>query len=570
MKSPDTNLEEELIRAKHVSAAQLEDIKAELARNRKNAPSLRDFLVSHGIVAEEDLLAIQARQMNIPFLTLEGVSPEPVIVTMLPEELSVEQGLIVLEQKENGLLIAMQNPGDLTTIEHIEKLTGMPVQVALASRWAILRKISEYHDHYKIKVVEKLLNSVSDQGLELSRTIGLDVDFSKTSEQAPVIKTVNLFLLGSLMTRASDIHLVPDSKFLHVKYRVDGVLQENQSLPISVGPAVVSRIKIMCNMDIAEKRIPQDGSFHLKVEGRSIDFRVAVTPTVFGEKVILRVLDKGAMLLGLDHLGFGGENLKTFKKYIRKPSGIILIAGPTGSGKTTTLYSALNALNSGDKNITTVEDPVEYQIEGLTQIQVNPEIDLSFAKVLRSILRQDPDVILVGEIRDLETTEIAVRAALTGHLVFATVHSNDAAGAIARLTEMGAEPHLIASSLRCVVSQRLVRNICAECRESVPATPETIAYLSIQLNSKLKSANTYRGKGCRNCFFTGFRGRTVISELLETGDDIRRKIVMGATSSEIRAAALQTGMKTILQDGLAKVLVGITTLEEVLEVCEES
>ena len=569
MRSTDENLEDDLVAGGLVSIERLAEIKSELARIGKDAPPLKAFLVNRGFVQEGQMLALQAKRLNIPFVVLEGLAPEPALVTMIPEEMAMDKGLLILEKHDRCLLVAMHNPSDLPTIEHLEKMTGCTVKVALASRWGILHKLSEYHDHYKIKVVERLLRSVKDKGYELSRSIGLDIDLGKVTEEAPVIRSVNLFLLGALLTRASDIHLVPDRKSLHVKYRVDGILQESQVLPIAAASSVVSRIKVMCCLDIAEKRLPQDGSFHIRIEGRAIDFRVAITPTVFGEKVVMRVLDKGAMMLGLDHLGFGGESLKTFKQLIHKPNGIILIVGPTGSGKTTTLYSALSVLNTGVKNITTVEDPVEYQIEGLTQIQVNSEIDLSFAKVLRSILRQDPDIILIGEIRDLETTEIAVRAALTGHLVFATLHTNNAAGAVARLTEMGAAPYLIASSLRCAMSQRLVRSICPECKQSVALSPEHITFFKDQLGLEPAQAKAFRGKGCRHCFFTGFRGRTIISELLVIGEDIRREIVLKATSSRIEAAALRQGMRTMLQDGLEKVLRGLTTLDEVLEVCED-
>ena len=569
MKSAEGHLADDLVKQGLLDERRLADIKAELSRLGKSAPSLALFLVSRGIVNEEQLLALQAKRLNIPFLLLDPLAPDPALVTMVPEELSVDKGLIILERDAGSLLVAMQDPGDLPTIDHLEKLTGSPIRPALASRWAILRKIGEYHDHFKIKVVEKLLRTVKDQSYELSRSIGLDIDFNNVSEQAPVVKTVNLFLLGALLRRASDIHLVPDRKSLRVNYRIDGVLQENEALPIATAPSIVSRIKVMCNMNISERRLPQDGSFHLKIEGRSIDFRVAVTPTVFGEKVVMRVLDKGAMMLGLDHLGFGGGNLRLFKQLIRRPHGIVLIVGPTGNGKTTTLYSALNALNTGEKNITTVEDPVEYQIEGLTQIQVNSEIDLTFAKVLRSILRQDPDIILVGEIRDLETTEIAVRAALTGHLVFATLHTNNAAGAVARLMEMGAEPYLIASALRGAMSQRLVRTICSECKAPFAPDASTLAFIEKQLGTKPSGSSLFRGKGCRHCFFTGYRGRTVISELLIPDDEIRRRIVSRSTSAEIETAALKAGMKTMLQDGLEKALWGLTTLEDVLEVCED-
>jgi type IV pilus assembly protein PilB len=572
MEISDKNLESALLKHGLVTGQQLAQVKAELARER-SPKSLQNALLDLGLVQEDALLAVRAKELNVPFVQLDELSPDPAIVTLVPEELALDKGLLALEKEGNQLQVAMQNPADLEASEKLSELLAplsLEARPVLASRGAILRKLSEYHDHYKVKVVEKLMAGIQDQGLQLTQSLGLDIqDLKQVSEQAPVIKTVNLFLLGALLKRASDIHLVPDRKFLHVKYRVDGMLQESQTLSLALAPAVVSRIKIMCRLDIAEKRLPQDGAFHLTVEGREIDFRVAITPTVAGEKVVMRVLDKSAMLLGLDHLGFGGTTLRDFKRLIHKPNGIILIVGPTGSGKTTTLYAALKALNTGDKNITTVEDPVEYEIEGLTQIQTHADIGLNFAAVLRSVLRQDPDIVLVGEIRDLETTEIAVRAALTGHLVFATLHTNDAAGAVARLCEMGAEPYLIASALRCAMSQRLVRNLCPHCREVDTPDAETLARLKPHTSLAESEIRVFRGKGCRHCFQTGYRGRTVVAELLTVDEQIRRQIVLRAPSSDIHAAALKQGMRTMFQDGVDKVLRGVTSVEEMLDVCED-
>jgi type IV pilus assembly protein PilB len=521
-------------------------------------------------LSEAEILERRSKELQIPIVDLDNLSPDPAVVTLLPEELALDRGFIPLEKKDSSLLVAMQNPNDLEALERMGRLAGMEIRPLLASRGAIIRKLSEYHDHYKIRVVERLLASVQDQGIQLTRTLGMDIqNLDQVSEQAPVVKTVNLFLLGALLKRASDIHLVPDRKALHVKYRIDGILQESQSLSLVLAPAVISRIKILCRLDIAERRMPQDGSFHISVEGRDIDFRVAITPTICGEKVVMRVLDKGAMLLGLDHLGFSSDTLKQFKGLIHKPNGIVLIVGPTGSGKTTTLYGALSALNSGQKNITTVEDPVEYEIEGLTQIQTHSEIGLNFASVLRSILRQDPDIILVGEIRDLETTEIAVRAALTGHLVFATLHTNDAAGAVARLCDMGAEPYLIASALRCAMSQRLVRTLCMHCREPFTPSHDEAKPLLPYVKDPRAELKLWRGKGCRHCFNTGYRGRTVVSELLVVDEEVRRQVVRRAPSSDILETALRQGMRPVFEDGVQKVLQGVTTLEEMLNVCEE-
>jgi len=347
---------------------------------------------------------------------------------------------------------------------------------------------------------------------------------------------------------------------------VDGILQEDQNFPMAMAPAIVSRLKVMAKLDIAEKRMPQDGSFHITIEGREIDFRVAVTPTINGEKAVLRILDKSAIILGLDHLGFNNDVLRKLKDVVQRPNGIVLISGPTGSGKTTTLYSALDAINNGEKNITTVENPVEYEIDNITQIQVHSEIGLTFAHVLRSVLRQDPDVVLIGEIRDLETTEIAIRASLTGHLVFATVHTNDAASAVTRLLDMGVEPYLMASSLRTVISQRLVRTICEKCREEYEITKE----LAVKYFNDEKSNRLYRGRGCVYCFNTGYRGRTVIAEMLDVDDDIRELIIKKASSVEIREKAMKKGSRIMFEDGIEKVKKGITTIEEVLQVTEDA
>lgn len=569
MQISDRNLERLIQSHALVTPAELAEARLAQERSRNNV-SLQALLLNGGALKEHDLLQAISQDLAVPYVDVEPLSPDPAVVLLVSEEISVERGLLAIERQGDSLICAMQDPNDVVALDTVGRRTGLTVLPRLAARGAILKKLAEYHDHYKIAVVENLLKNVRDQGRELTNQIGLNLQsLDAVSEQAPVVKAVNLVIIGALLKRASDIHLVPDKQYLRVKYRVDGVLQEEQVLGISDAPAVVSRIKIMSKLDISEKRLPQDGAFQIRIEGREIDFRVATTPTIFGEKVVMRVLDKSGIMLGLDHLGFGDEALRAMKRQINRPHGIILIVGPTGSGKTTTLYAALNILNDGSRNITTVEDPVEYKIEGLTQIQVHSEIGLDFAAALRSILRQDPDVILLGEVRDLETTEIAIRAALTGHLVFATLHTNDASSAVARLVEMGAEPYLVSSALRCVISQRLVRNICQHCREQFEAPPELLGKLQGPWGLPPAPVMLWRGKGCRYCFNTGYRGRTVISELLVVDDEVRSKVVARASSEEIAKVAVQRGMKSMYWDGVEKVLAGVTTLEEVLEVAED-
>jgi type IV pilus assembly protein PilB len=562
----------ERLNAQHRLVDEQSLLEAKLAQERsRQKVGLTHVLVNLGLLKEEDLVRAAATDLGLPFVDLEGISPEPGVVLLVPEEMAMERGVLALEKRDQVLVCAMQDPNDVMVLDLIQRRTKLTVQAQVATRGSILKKLAEYHDHYKVAVVEQLMKNVRDQGKELTQQIGINVQsLESITDQAPVVKAVNLIIIGALLKRASDIHLVPDKTYLRVKYRVDGILQEEQALSGGDAGAVVSRIKIMSKLDISERRMPQDGTFQIRIEGREIDFRVATTPTIFGEKVVLRVLDKSGIMLGLDHLGFDDQQLRAIKQQIHRPHGIILIVGPTGSGKTTTLYAALNILNTGDKNITTVEDPVEYKIEGLTQIQVNADIGLDFSAALRSILRQDPDVVLLGEIRDLETTEIAIRAALTGHLVFATLHTNDAASAVARLVEMGAEPYLVASALRCVVSQRLVRNICSHCRQEIPVPAALLERFVGPWAPKELPTHLWHGKGCNYCFNTGYRGRIVISEMLLVNEAMRPKIVARAGSDEIQEMAEANGMRPMYWDGMGKILRGITTLEEVLEVSEEA
>jgi len=539
------------------------DVKRYLESGRE---SVEELMLKNKI-DEEPVLKAEAEVLNIPFINIAEYAPKPETVILLTQEICTEKALIPIEEKDGFLTLAMADPSDVMTIDQLEKNNKFKIRPVLASRGGILRKINEYADHFKSSMVRKLLSTINDETYQLTQKLGFEIKgIDEVATQAPAIKAVNLIILGALLKRASDIHIVPGSEKLKVLYRIDGILNEDQSFSKAMAPSIISRIKIMARLDIGERRMPQDGSFHINIEGRDIDFRVATTPTIKGEKAVLRILDKSAIILGLDSLGFTGQVLEKLKSVIQKPNGIILMAGPTGSGKTTTLYSALDAINNGEKNITTVEDPVEYEIEGITQIQVHAEIGLTFAHILRSTLRQDPDVVLIGEIRDLETTEIALRASLTGHLVFATVHTNDSASAVTRLLDMGAEPYLIASSLKGVISQRLVRNICDRCKEEYNIE----SGMSMKYFKNNSVDTLYKGRGCIYCFNTGYRGRTVISEFLDINEDVRDLIVKRAPSIKIKEKAVEHGMRTMFVDGMEKVKNGITTIEEVLKVTEDA
>jgi general secretion pathway protein E len=413
---------------------------------------------------------------------------------------------------------------------------------------------------------EKMVADLGESELDTHGFSGIEemVDLLDVTHEAPIIRLVNVILTQALRRRASDVHIEPYMKETKVRFRLDGILYEVFSLPRRFHPHVVSRIKVMTNRDIAEKRVPQDGRMKIKVANKEVDIRVSIIPMTFGERIVLRLLDKTVSLLGMGEMGLDGDHLKKLERLINKNSGIFLVTGPTGSGKTTTLYAALNRINTSGKNIVTIEDPVEYELKGVGQIQVNPKTELTFARGLRSILRHDPDIIMVGEIRDLETVEIAIQASLTGHMVFSTLHTNDAATALTRLVDMGAEPFLIASSLLAVLAQRLVRTICPSCRESFHPDPATLSELNLPADHVL-----YRGKGCATCFRSGYSGRTGIFELLLMDQDIRRLLTSGADAVTVKQAAVQNGMRTLYEDGVRKVVSGITTLREVMRVTQE-
>jgi type IV pilus assembly protein PilB len=503
-----------------------------------------------------------------PVLDLSKLEIDPHVVRLVPREMARRFGVVAVGRDGDTLLLAMEDPLDVIATDTVAANTGYEVRPAAAEHDQILAVIEK---HYGETIdIEKSIQNIVDVEVETSRDTDIGTEqLSIEPNDAPVIRLVNLILLQAIEEGASDIHIEPGEKGLCVRLRVDGVLREILPPPKRMQWAITSRIKILSGLNIAERRLPQDGSCRVKVMHRVVDIRVSIIPTVYGEKVVMRLLDKGNLKTELEHLGFDRGSLSMINEAIHKPHGMVLLTGPTGSGKTTTLYSALTKINSPEKNIMTVEDPVEYELAGVNQVKARPEIGLDFAAALRSFLRQDPDVILVGEIRDLETASIAIKAAQTGHLVFSTLHTNNATSTIDRLLNMGVEPYLICSSLNLVIAQRLVRKICSECRETYEPDPA----LAAKLHDVLPEAGPvtfYRGAGCRECSQTGYKGRMAVYELFPMTREIKDMILQGVVGSAIRDRALEQGMKPLIANGMEKVREGQTTLDEVLAVAMES
>ena len=518
---------------------------------------LTRVLVTEGIVAESDLVRALAGHIGLEYVNLSEVTIDPAAAALLPESLARRYMVIPIGFEDDGLVVAMADPGNVLVIDDVRAVTGHRVLPRIATRADIedaIRRTNRFDD------------PIADLA-ELVATGEAEEDLSKLQaavEEAPVVKLVSTLISRAVTERASDIHIEPQERDLRVRFRIDGVLHEVMTTPRSVSGAVVSRLKIMADLDIAERRVPQDGRVGLRVGGRPFDLRVASMPTIHGEKVVIRILDKDDAIHQLADLGFLPHALERFASSYLKPYGAILVTGPTGSGKTTTLYAALNVLNSPTKNIITVEDPVEYRLPGITQVQVNRKAGMMFGTALRAILRSDPDIVLVGEVRDTETAQIAVEAALTGHLVLSTLHTNDAASSIGRLIDMGVEPYLVSSSLDSVVAQRLARRLCDRCRRSRPADPELITRLGYE--PAAGSFDIYEAGGCKFCSGTGYRGRLCITEVLMMNEEIQHMAVARRPSDEIKKAAVAQGMRTLRQDGMEKVRLGLTSLEEVLRV----
>jgi len=521
-------------------------------------------LVKLGIINEDTLLEFIAKQFRCPQVNLYKLSSPKHVAGLIPLDIMHKYQAVPFGLMGNTLHVAMSDPGNLFVIDDIRFLTRKNIQVHVASDSVIKKVIGLYFaaDDSLDDVLGMLKEEVD---LDLVQA-GDEMDLSSletAAEQAPVVKLVNLILMDAIRKQASDIHMEPYEKIMRVRYRIDGVLYEVMRPPAHLKNALISRVKIMSRLDIAERRLPQDGRIRLKAKGREMDFRVSVLPTLFGEKVVLRLLDKAGLQLDMTKLGFEEIQYKNFREAIYLPFGMVLVTGPTGSGKTTTLYSALSDLNKISQNISTAEDPIEYNLAGINQVQVHEAIGLTFAAALRAFLRQDPDIIMVGEVRDFETAEIAVKAALTGHLVLSTLHTNDAPSTINRLLNMGVEAFLVASAVNLVIAQRLVRRVCAECKVVEPVPPETLLDLGV-LDEELGTFACYRGKGCPVCNDTGYRGRIALYEVMPLHDQIRELVLMGASAAEIKKESIRLGMTTLRRSGINKLKEGITSVEEVI------
>jgi type IV pilus assembly protein PilB len=552
-------LSEFLTEHKVIATSQMQTARLE---SDKTGEALGQVLVRLGMAPEDAILDYYTSYCRIPRADLSKVNPQA--VTQVPEKTARKYHLIPIEKKDNKLVLAMSDPLNIIVLDEIRFRIGMEIEVRVAGDSEITRAINQYYraeGEETGKGVGEIVKSIDMKSLSISEEEAEIRKLQSLAEEAPIIKLVDTFITQAYHDRASDLHIEPDENILRVRHRIDGVLYDVATLPKYLQAAVISRAKIMSDLNIAVKRAPQDGRFQIDIMGNPIDVRVSTFPTIHGENVVMRLLDVHSILIGLDELGFSRNDLERFKGLIQSPYGIILVTGPTGSGKTTTLYSALNMLNSPKKNIMTVEDPVEYHLFGIRQAQITPQAGLTFASGLRSILRQDPDIIMVGEIRDLETAEIAVHAALTGHLVLSTLHTNDAASALTRLIDMGVEPFLISSSVIGIIAQRLVRIICPDCKKPLKPNPQILK----DFPSLKKDASFYFGEGCDACKGIGFRGRNGIFELLVMNEKIKEMVVAKASASVIKRAAEEAGMKNMRNNGLEKALAGMTTIDEILQ-----
>ncbi len=535
-----------------------EELSLALTQQEKNGDSVGSALIKMGTISEVQLLQSYSEQLNIPFKHLKNLPIEQEVIRRVPARLVQHYKVMPIGWDNGVLTVALSNPQHLWSLEDIGSHLGCTVEPVLASEEEILEAVTKYYG-VGADTIEKILAQKQDDMEESTVSIEEKAeDIEKRAEEASVIKLVDQILQEAIQQRATDIHIEPDRDELAVRYRVDGILYDTRVSPDIkyLYASIISRIKIMARLDIAERRVPQDGRIKIKLGARELDLRVSVLPSVYGEHIVIRILPS-EMLFSMERMGLLPEDMEIIQKIIGAPHGIILATGPTGSGKTTTLYASMNQLNSRERKIITVEDPAEYELRGITQVQVNPKISVTFANSLRSILRHDPDIIMVGEIRDFETAEIAVQAALTGHLVFSTLHTNDAAGGVTRLMHMGIQPYLIASAARAIIAQRLVRVICSECKEKVSDDAQGIL-------PNYEQSFYFRGKGCESCRFTGYNGRTAIYEILLINEAIRELILRKASSNEIKSEAIRQGMKTLYQDGLKKIAGGFTTPSEIM------
>jgi type IV pilus assembly protein PilB len=560
---------------------------------REHGGRLGFNLVKLGLVSDDTITAILSRQYGIPSVNLELFDIEDSVLRLIPQEVAQKYSVLPLSRVGATLTLAMVDPTNVFAMDDIKFMTGLNVEPVVVAEASVQQAISKYYSTSReielASVAPEVVSNgngfsdadmVSLDNLDLDHTVNAEdvevfeendeIDLSsltRMSEDAPVVRLVNVLLVDSLRRGASDIHVEPYEKELRIRFRIDGILYDVMHPPLKMRDALISRIKIMSKLDISEKRLPQDGRIKIRVKvdsrSRELDFRVSTLPTLFGEKVVLRLLDKEKLMLDMTNLGFEPDSLVKFQRNIAKPYGMVLVTGPTGSGKTNTLYSALQSLNTVDTNIMTAEDPVEFNLPGINQVQMKEQIGLNFAAALRSFLRQDPNIILVGEIRDFETAEIAIKAALTGHLVLSTLHTNDAPSTISRLMNMGIEPFLVATSVNLIQAQRLIRRICKDCKKEHPTPHEALMEIGFSAE-EAKTLKTYKGRGCPSCNDTGYKGRIGLYEVMEITDEIRELILIGASALELRKKSIEDGMVSLRDSGLQKIRNGVTTIEEVL------
>jgi type IV pilus assembly protein PilB len=554
-----------------ISPQQREEVKIAVLETGKTD---EEIIREKRLVAEDQLLAAKAEFLSVPYVDLDKVGFSPESHSIVSQNIAEHYNLVAFDvnKTEKTLKVAMANPLDLETIEFLEQKYQHKVFPYLASKEQIEKKIKE---GYAQELTDEVTEALIDTGKSSKKTTDPSTEqiSKELKEEQPISKVVSSILEFAISSRASDVHIEPTEEDTRLRYRIDGILREELVLPRSIHDAVISRIKILSNLKIDEKRVPQDGRFTFKADGQEVDLRVSTAPTVYGEKVVMRLLKKSQKIPDLQELGLRGRALHNLQEAVSRPHGIVIVCGPTGSGKTTTLYSALSKLNTVKVNMMTIEDPVEYKIAGVNQVQVNPQAGLTFSSALRSFLRQDPDIIMVGEIRDKETAELAVQAALTGHLVFSTLHTNDASGAAPRMIDMGTEPFLLVSSLSCIVGQRVLRKICPSCREEYAPPPQVTEDIKSALGSlldkeKAEKLTLFKGKGCPECNNTGYLGRVGIFEVLTISDKVTKLILEKQSSGQIQKIAVEEGMITMMQDGYQKAVEGITTIEEVLRVAK--
>ena len=558
-----TRLGELLVKRGLITTDQVE--KASVREGEESAPFCV-ILVKDGFLKDADLTAFLQREYRLPLVDPAVMDVPSEIARLVPPTIAIRHHLVPISLAGSTLTLAMSDPSNLGAINEVKFLTGYDIKVAIATTTSVSQAIEDFYDQGSD--YQDVLAEVEGEDVEVVQgEEEVDVrELERATEDAPVVRLVNAILTSAIKRHASDVHLEPFEKMFRVRFRVDGVLEEIMKPPLKLKNAITSRLKVMAQLDIAERRLPQDGRIKLKFgPGQDMDFRVSVLPTIFGEKIVLRLLDKANLQLDMTKLGFDDAALSDFQEAIYKPYGMVLVTGPTGSGKTTTLYSGLSELNKSTSNISTAEDPVEYNLVGINQVQIHEDIGLNFANALRSFLRQDPDIIMVGEIRDFETAEIAIKAALTGHLVLSTLHTNDAPSTINRMLNMGVEPFLVASSVNLVLAQRLARLTCDMCKEPAEIPIQALTELGMTREAA-SEARCFRGTGCSNCGGSGYRGRVALYEVMPVSEELRELILIGASSSEIKTKACELGMLTLRQAGLQKMAEGVTTMEEVLRV----